>query len=351
MTQDVSLERGRSPSADDLMHSLYAFSSRLLLKLAKVTNWVERHYKLHTIIRFGSDGTRSSRCAMSSSQPFLTSSATSPSSRRRQRSRFTYKNLSALAHSATNCPLRVIAHIDLDAFYAQCETVRLGLDPSKPLAVQQWQGLIAINYPARAYGLNRHVPIAEAKEKCPEIICVHVATWKEGDTTWSYTDEAHKEIATRKVSLDPYRIESKKILALIKECQPKEYERVEKASIDEVFIDLSAQVHSILLERYPELRWPPPYDDPTEPLPRPHTTALDWAADALVDLDSTQSEEDDPDWDDICMLIGSEIVRDVRQTMGRKNSSFLRKILTDKMHALDTGSYLVRAPLHMLCRN
>lgn len=206
----------------------------------------------------------------------------------------------------------MIAHIDLDAFYAQCEMVRLELPPDQPLAVQQWQGLIAINYPARAYGLNRHVTVAEAKEKCPDIICQHVATWKEGDTKWEYSDDAWKEIATRKVSLDPYRIESRKILALIKESLPADKQRVEKASIDEVFLDLSAQVHAILLERYPELRGPPPYDDPSEPLPRPPTTALDWAADALVDLDSSHSEEDDPDWDDIVTLVASEIVRDVR---------------------------------------
>lgn len=248
---------------------------------------------------------------MSSSQPFA-SSPFSPTARRKRRSKYTYKHLSTLAHSATNCPLRVTAHIDLDAFYAQCETVRLGIDPSIPLAVQQWQGLIAINYPARAYGLNRHVTITEAKEKCPEIICQHVATWKEGDAKWSYSDDAFKEIASRKVSLDPYRIQSRKILACIKECLPKELQRVEKASIDEVFLDLSAQVHSILLQRYPELQGPAPYDDTSEPLPRPPTTALDWAADALVDLDTTHSEEDDPDWDDIALLIASEIVRDVR---------------------------------------
>lgn len=247
-----------------------------------------------------------------SSQPFA-SSPTTPNTRRKRKSKYTYKHLSTLTHSATNCPLRVIAHIDLDAFYAQCETVRLGIDPSKPLAVQQWQGLIAINYPARAYGLNRHVPIIEAKEKCPEIICQHVATWKEGDTKWSYSDDAFKEIAVRKVSLDPYRMQSRKILAVIKDSLPADKQRVEKASIDEVFLDLSAQVHQILLERYPELRGPAPYDDPTEPLPRPPTTVLDWAADALVDLDESQREEDDPDWDDVCILIASEVVRDVRK--------------------------------------
>lgn len=78
------------------------------------------------------------------------------------------------------------------------------------------------------------------------------------------------------------------------------------------FLDLSAQVHSILLERFPELNNPAPYDDPTEKLPMPSITALDWKADALVDLDDTETETDDPDWNDVAILIGSEIVRDVR---------------------------------------
>ncbi|EME84592.1 uncharacterized protein MYCFIDRAFT_203083 [Pseudocercospora fijiensis CIRAD86] len=255
---------------------------------------------------------------MSSQNAFFSSSPVSPNARRARRSKYTWKHLHTLAHSATNCPLRVIAHIDLDAFYAQCEMVRLDVDPDQPLAVQQWQGLIAINYPARAYGLNRHVTVTEAKEKCPDIICQHVATWKEGDTKWSYSDDAFKEIATRKVSLDPYRIESRKILATIKESLPADKQKVEKASIDEVFLDLSAHVHSLLLQRYPQLDAPPPYDDPTEPLPKPPTTALDWKADALVDLDNTHNEEDDPDWDDVVMLIASEIVRDVRAQIFRK---------------------------------
>jgi DNA polymerase eta len=141
----------------------------------------------------------------------------------------------------------------------------------------------------------------------------HVATWKEGDEKWAYHPDAASHIATHKVSLDPYRLESRKILATIKDIlPPAPTQRVEKASIDEVFLDLSAQIHAILLERYPELQGPPPYDDPTENLPLPHTTALDWHADALVDLDSAETEDDNPDWDDIVMLIGSEICRSVR---------------------------------------
>ena len=141
----------------------------------------------------------------------------------------------------------------------------------------------------------------------------HVATWKEGDEKWAYHQDAFAHMGTHKVSLDPYRLESRKILACIKNVLPDvPIQRVEKASVDEVFLDLSAQIHSVLLERYPELSGPAPYDDPTECLPRPPTTALDWKTDALIDLDSSETEDDDPDWDDIATLLGSEIVRTVR---------------------------------------
>lgn len=155
--------------------------------------------------------------------------------------------------------------------------------------------MIAINYPARKFGLNRHITITEAKDKCPNLICQHVATWKEGEEKWAYHSDAEKNIATHKVSLDPYRLESRRILACIKESLPANMQKVEKASVDEVFCDLSAQVHSILLERYPELAGPPPYDDPTENLPLPPSTILDWQADALIDLDPEETEDDDPD--------------------------------------------------------
>lgn len=141
----------------------------------------------------------------------------------------------------------------------------------------------------------------------------HVATWKEGDEKWAYHRDAFAHIATHKVSLDPYRLESRRILACIKDVlAAPPLHKVEKASVDEVFLDLSHQIHSILLERYPEINGPAPYDDPTEFLPRPPTTALDWNTDALVDLDSSETEDDDPDWDDIAVLLGSEIVRSVR---------------------------------------
>ena len=71
---------------------------------------------------------------------------------------------------------RVVIHLDLDCFYAQVEAKRLGIDPSTPLAVQQWSGLIAVNYPARRLGVKRHLTVAEAKRLVPELVCVHVET-------------------------------------------------------------------------------------------------------------------------------------------------------------------------------
>ena len=251
---------------------------------------------------------------MSSPPPNFASSPFSITSPRRiPKSKFTYKQLHQLKSYSPQTPLRIIAHVDLDAFYAQCETVRQGLDPATPLAVQQWGGLIAINYAARAFGLNRHVTTTEALKACPDIVLQHVATWKEGEDKWAYHENAFKEMATHKVSLDPYRMESRKILKCIKEGLPEKEQRVEKAGIDEVFLDLSAQVHTILLERYPELRGPVPYDDPTERLPKVPTTVLDWAADALVETGEEDGEDRDPDWDDVCMVVASEIVRDLRK--------------------------------------
>lgn len=158
----------------------------------------------------------------------------------------------------------------------------------------------------------------EALKQCPNLVLQHVATWKEGDEKWAYHEDSFKNMATHKVSLDPYRLECRRILKCIKESLPEKEQRVEKASIDEVFMDLSGQIHNILLERYPELRGPAPYDDPTERLPKVPTTVLDWAADALVETGEEDGEDRDPDWDDVCTVIASEIVRDVRKNIKEK---------------------------------
>lgn len=50
---------------------------------------------------------------------------------------------------------RIILLLDMDCFYAQCETIRLGLDQAMPLALLQWNSALAVNYPARKFGIKR----------------------------------------------------------------------------------------------------------------------------------------------------------------------------------------------------
>ncbi|CAG8245216.1 unnamed protein product [Penicillium olsonii] len=252
-------------------------------------------------------------------------------------SRFTYRQLQGLRHGSTATPLRVVAHIDLDAFYAQCEMVRLGTSRETPLAVRQWDSLIAINYAARPFGITRLISVAEARKLCPGLVLQHVATFREGEGgRWAYRDDSFRNISTEKVSLDPYRAQSRKILQTMKEAlatwgvdntgdetqRPKQEAAagLEKASIDEVFIDLSPLVYKTLLQRYPELQSGTQDENRDADLPIPPTTALQWDTDCLVDLDKHEAEEDDPDWDDVAMLIGSEIVRSVRNAVWDKLS-------------------------------
>jgi DNA polymerase eta len=134
----------------------------------------------------------------------------------KRQSQFTYRQLQLLRQGSTATPLRVIAHIDLDAFYAQCEMVRLGTPKETPLAVRQWDSLIAINYPARSFGISRMMSASEAQKHCPEIVLQHVATFREGEGgKWAYREDAFKNISTDKVCLDPYRAESRKILKVM----------------------------------------------------------------------------------------------------------------------------------------
>ncbi|KAJ3389424.1 DNA-directed DNA polymerase eta rad30 [Entophlyctis sp. JEL0112] len=135
-------------------------------------------------------------------------------------------------------PSRVILHIDLDAFYAQVEQVRLDLPATVPIAVQQWQGLIAVNYPARACGLNKMSTVAEARQKCPHITLVHTASIGPGDSVPQY--HAAPKYGTHKISLDVYRAASKRVMQVLARFAPPQ--AFERASVDEAYLDVSATV-------------------------------------------------------------------------------------------------------------
>ncbi|KAK9430638.1 hypothetical protein V1505DRAFT_370356 [Lipomyces doorenjongii] len=228
-------------------------------------------------------------------------------------SKFTFAQFESLRKYNTTNPLRVIAHIDLDAFYAQCETVRLGLDPNVPLACQQWQGLIAVNYAARKFGISRHETITEARKKCPGLVLAHVATWKEGDANWAYHD--NPDIATHKVSLDPYRRQSQLIFKIFYNCCGK----VEYGGLDEAFLDLSMLVYERACTEYPKLaallyiKQEEGRMNDFMPLPEISPEGLTWEGE-LVPLDTDKDTPDRVvDWDDILFMLGSKIIEDVRK--------------------------------------
>lgn len=110
----------------------------------------------------------------------------------------TYRHLHA-HNLGVKDPLRVVALCDSDAFYAACEQVRLGLDPKEPLVVQQWDALIAVNYPARTFGISRMDKAKEAKKRCPNLRLVHVATYKEGEKEPGYWE--NPDTLTHKVGV------------------------------------------------------------------------------------------------------------------------------------------------------
>ncbi|PVF95571.1 DNA/RNA polymerase [Serendipita vermifera] len=235
----------------------------------------------------------------------------------------TYRHL--ISHGAgVHNPLRVIGLCDMDAFYAQCEQKRLGIDPKQPLVVLQWELLIAVNYPARAYGIKRMTKLEEAKKMCPELVIVHVATYKDGESEPKY--HPNPDTTSYKVSLDLYRRESVKIIEIFKSVLPTA--EIEKASVDEAFIDFTNPVRQIIIERYPELVLSHP-DDLDAPLPPPPQT-IDWHSSCnLIPINAEEdSTVEDPaqgspskakpepakreplsvTWHDIALSIGGELM-------------------------------------------
>ncbi|TPX33373.1 hypothetical protein SmJEL517_g03706 [Synchytrium microbalum] len=157
---------------------------------------------------------------------------------------------------------RTIIHIDLDCFYVMVEHIRLNIPKDRPLCVLQWNGLIAVNYAARAAGIRRHSSPAEAKELCPEVEFVHVATYATGETVARYHDSPDPK--THKVSLDVYRAASKNVFNIFKRYAAMYDAKLERASIDEAYFDVSDEVNKRILdqewrdvdvERGPLVKW------------------------------------------------------------------------------------------------
>lgn len=237
-------------------------------------------------------------------------------------SRFTYRNLYALKNpeKSYDSPMACIAHIDMDAFFAQVEAVRLGLPPDVPVACRQWDGLIAVGYAARASGITRHMRAEEAQKLCPELVMAHAASFKRGEDHWEY--HANPSADDHKISLDPYRHAGKKVLNIVKQFSSV----VEKASVDESYLDLGPSVFGELMRAFPQLELLDNDLDNFLP-PVPGASELKIRGFSWEELGEVQTVTDvsrfDPetrihndailtDWDDITLLLGARITKQVR---------------------------------------
>jgi DNA polymerase-4 len=81
--------------------------------------------------------------------------------------------------------MALIAHLDLDAFFATVETLEHGFDPEKPLVVggnPRGRGVVATaNYAARKYGIRSGMSAAEALRRCPQATFIRPSKGLYGD--------------------------------------------------------------------------------------------------------------------------------------------------------------------------
>lgn len=236
------------------------------------------------------------------------------------KSQFTYKNLRDLNDPkyAYLLPLSAIALVDLNAFFAQVETIRLGLTEDVPVVCQQWKSIIAVSYSARKFGINRLDTVESARAKCPNLVCAHAGVYKKGLKHWAY-EEGAPDPVNHKVSLDNYRRESRKIVRLIQ----SKFDLVEKASVDESYIDLGRPIYQMLLDKFPELKAgndEASDDDVLPSIPSSLPQEIQWHGTII----KSEKELADPenvqpiqifDWDDVVLAIGSNLVLDLRQAI------------------------------------
>ncbi|PIO32268.1 hypothetical protein AB205_0193580 [Aquarana catesbeiana] len=123
---------------------------------------------------------------------------------------------------------RVVALIDMDCFYVQVEQRLRPELKNKPVVVVQYKtwkggGIIAVSYEARAFGVTRNMFANDAKKLCADLQLARVS-------------EAHG-----KADLTKYREASVEVMEIM-----SRFAVVERASIDEAYIDLTEAVQKRL---------------------------------------------------------------------------------------------------------
>uniref|UniRef100_A0A8C5MVL7 DNA polymerase eta n=1 Tax=Leptobrachium leishanense TaxID=445787 RepID=A0A8C5MVL7_9ANUR len=119
---------------------------------------------------------------------------------------------------------RVIALVDMDCFYVQVEQRLKPELKNKPVVVVQYKtwkggGIIAVSYEARAFGVSRNMFADDARKLCADLQLARVS-------------EAHG-----KADLTKYRDASVEVMEVM-----SRFAVVERASIDEAYIDLTDTV-------------------------------------------------------------------------------------------------------------
>jgi DNA polymerase-4 len=108
----------------------------------------------------------------------------------------------------------LIAHVDLDAFFASVEQRDQPDYRGKPVVVGALPGnrgvVAAASYEARKYGIHSAMPISEASRRCPDAVYL-------------------------RPDMNKYATASKQIFAALTAITPA----IEKASIDEAYLDIS----------------------------------------------------------------------------------------------------------------
>nr|AAI15308.1 Zgc:136881 [Danio rerio] len=123
---------------------------------------------------------------------------------------------------------RVVALVDMDCFYVQVEQRLKPELKNKPCVVAQYKtwkggGIIAVSYEARAHGVGRNMFADDARKLCPDLQVARVP-------------EAHG-----KADLTHYREASVEVIEVM-----SRFAVIERASIDEAYMDLTASVQERL---------------------------------------------------------------------------------------------------------
>uniref|UniRef100_A0A3P8PXN2 DNA polymerase eta n=1 Tax=Astatotilapia calliptera TaxID=8154 RepID=A0A3P8PXN2_ASTCA len=123
---------------------------------------------------------------------------------------------------------RVVALVDMDCFYVQVEQRLNPALRNTPCVVAQyktWKGgsIIAVSYEARAHGVARNMWVDDAKKLCPDLQVARVR-------------ESHG-----KADLTNYREASVEVIEVM-----SRFAVIERASIDEAYMDLTAAVQQRL---------------------------------------------------------------------------------------------------------